>query len=295
MTMKHVINTKTKDGDSIEIEIRLDDECGNGHQDFAITATVWEKGKPRTDRFMICGGCCHDEILAARPDLKQFIDLHLCDYLGIPMYAAANGFYHLKQGFNSTPSESPDFPAAFCDYYRITADQFAELSKSVNKIEYALTLEKLGVFEQWKAQADLAIARLEKLTGQTFVNTSRRTQYDRPSDTEIEDYRAQLAAGYFTEAAIAERDRAAADAFVADLEKKRDQEIADIRAAADLKMQVYRIGGEKAYRNSIVYAHTKKLAFNWLSYEKPISDDLIAAIADQIIWPDGYSLGKKEK
>ena len=36
-----------------QIKIRLNDECKNGHQDFAITATIWEIGKNRTDRNMV--------------------------------------------------------------------------------------------------------------------------------------------------------------------------------------------------------------------------------------------------
>lgn len=54
--LRHTIDTKDKDGNSMRIKIRLNDECKNGHQDFAITADVWEKGKPKTDRYCIMGG-----------------------------------------------------------------------------------------------------------------------------------------------------------------------------------------------------------------------------------------------
>lgn len=98
--LRHTIDTQDKNGNIMRIRIRLNDECKNGHQDFAITADIWEKGKLRTDRYWIMGGCCHEEIIATRPDLKIFVDLHLCDYKGIPMHAVENGFYHLREGFN---------------------------------------------------------------------------------------------------------------------------------------------------------------------------------------------------
>ena len=96
-SLRHKIVTTDIKGNPMYISIRLDDQCKNGHQDFAITATIYEKGKPQTDRNMIAGGCCHEEILKAHPELKIFVDLHLCDYSGAPMYAEENGFYHLRR------------------------------------------------------------------------------------------------------------------------------------------------------------------------------------------------------
>ena len=42
------------------------------------------------------GGCMHDLILAVRPDLKPFVDLHLSSIDGIPMHALANGEHWLS-------------------------------------------------------------------------------------------------------------------------------------------------------------------------------------------------------
>ena len=80
----------------ITVNIRLNDECKNGHQDFSITGEIYQAGKPRNDRNMIMAGCCHEEILKYFPQFKIFIDLHLCDYKGIPMHAAANMHYHMN-------------------------------------------------------------------------------------------------------------------------------------------------------------------------------------------------------
>ena len=77
------------------IKIRLDDECENGHQDFSITGDIYQKGKPKTDRYFLSGGCIHEEILKVRPDLKIFVNLHLSDYDGVPMHPTANMIYFL--------------------------------------------------------------------------------------------------------------------------------------------------------------------------------------------------------
>ena len=52
------------------------------------------------------------------------------------MHAVANGFYHLTNGFNTTKPDAETFPAEFCEYYRINLDQFNELKKSQNQIQY---------------------------------------------------------------------------------------------------------------------------------------------------------------
>lgn len=76
-SLTHTIYTKSKDGDNLIIKIRLNDECKNGHQDFAITGDIYQKDKPKIDKYHLSGGCIHDEILAARPDLKY---LSICIY-----------------------------------------------------------------------------------------------------------------------------------------------------------------------------------------------------------------------
>ena len=37
-------NRVDKNGNQWKIEISLDDDCKNGHQDFSLTGTCWEKG-----------------------------------------------------------------------------------------------------------------------------------------------------------------------------------------------------------------------------------------------------------
>jgi hypothetical protein len=106
--LRYTISTTFK-GNPIIIKIRLNDECKNGHQDFSITGTTYrlfEKGDRKDGDWKVfngknytfdSGGCIHETILKVKPELKIFVDLHLCDYKGIPMHAVANGFYHLRQ------------------------------------------------------------------------------------------------------------------------------------------------------------------------------------------------------
>lgn len=78
--------------EKIKITLRYDDECGNGHNSFAMTADIKEQND--FGRWVdTTGGCCHDEIIKARPDLAKFVKWHLCDSTG-PMHHIANSLYH---------------------------------------------------------------------------------------------------------------------------------------------------------------------------------------------------------
>lgn len=183
--LRKSLQVRTKEGNTLIIKIRLNDECKNGHQDFSITGELYQKDKPMNDRNIISCGYIHDEILTARPDLKIFVNLHLCDYLGIPMHPIANGFYFLSNGFNNTPIEHPNFKAEYCDYYRITPAQFDVLSQSKNKIQYYKNLVNLNILEQWKTEADKGIKLLEEMTDKTFLVDSKRSQLIAPTPEEI--------------------------------------------------------------------------------------------------------------
>ena len=176
METNNIIYTIDKDNRFVNcvVKVRLNDECKNGHQDFSLTATFWEIGRKRIDKNVLTAGCCHKEILKHFPELKIFSVLHLCDYRGIPMYAVENGFYHIKNGFQSKDRKLKD---EFCDYYRVTGQQFDKLYETESKLEYALTLEDIGVLKQWKEEADSAIKLLEELTGHKFVVDSIKSNF----------------------------------------------------------------------------------------------------------------------
>lgn len=76
----------------IIVTIRHDNECGNGHNTFSITGSIYKKGC-RTDSAFLTGGCIHDEIQKHFPDLSEAINYHLTSTDG-PMHYVANALYH---------------------------------------------------------------------------------------------------------------------------------------------------------------------------------------------------------
>lgn len=292
--LRYTINTFDADGNTMVIKIQLNDECKNGHQDFAITADVWEKGKPKIDKYYIMGGCCHEEILKARPDLKIFVDLHLCDYKGIPTHAVANGYYHLHEGFNSTKPDTKQFKIEFCEYYRVTPDQFAILSTSQNEIQYALHLQNLGILEQWENQANEAIAILEEWTEFKFMVDSKRTQFNAPTPEQIKEEEEKQANGYYSLEAQMIRTNESINKLLKEIEKEKNTKLSQIKTEYDLKKQVLRIGGTKALGNCIYYTHTKTLAFNWKEYDQ-ISEELINKLKSELQLPEGVTFENKKK
>ena len=269
----HTININDSTA-NINIKIRLNDECKNGHQDFSITATYWEIGKVRNDRNMIGGGCCHDEILKHRPDLQIFVNLHLCDFTGCPIYAVGNGFYHLTNGFNNTKPNEANFKAEFCSYYRITAEQFDILAQSENKLRYAINLQKLGILLQWMDEARQAILLLEQWTGKKFLIDSVKTQYTAPTAEQIADEQAKENAGYYLPSKIQERkDKAIQDAKNAEYSKlisERDKEIDKANREYEVKKAV--LDGGLSLDNFIYYTHTNEGCFNWRNYGEKVTE-----------------------
>ena len=77
----------------IKVKIRYDDECGNGHNTFAITGEVWLKRK-RSD-CETCG-CIHDLIAEHFPELSYLIKWHGCNSDG-PLYYIENTTYHAEE------------------------------------------------------------------------------------------------------------------------------------------------------------------------------------------------------
>lgn len=71
--------------------VRHDDECGNGHNSFAITGEIERK----TGRGWVyeSGGCVHNEIAKHFPHLAPLIKWHLTSTDG-PMHYVANTLYH---------------------------------------------------------------------------------------------------------------------------------------------------------------------------------------------------------
>lgn len=78
----------------ITAEIRLDDQCNNGHETFAVTADIREAHAGYWKEY--AGGCCHDEIAKRFPELAHLIKWHLTSTDG-PMHYIANTVYHADE------------------------------------------------------------------------------------------------------------------------------------------------------------------------------------------------------
>ena len=284
-----------------KVTIRLNDECKNGHQDFSITGSFWEVGKVRSDRNSIIMGACHDTILQHFPELQIFVNLHLADYTGVPMYAVENGFYHLQNGFNNTKPNAPTFKAEFCEYYRLTAEQFDTLSQSENKLRYALNLEKLGIIAQWKEEADKAIKLMEEFTGKKFVVDSVKKQYTPVTAEQASEEAQKEQSGYYTPKAIEQRKNKAKQAasvkIVAELLAERDKDIKKANDEYNVKMAVHNAG--LSLDNFIYYNHTNQGCFNWhtSSYNAEVTQEEFnhfMSVVNKAALPDGITFKLKE-
>jgi hypothetical protein len=76
----------------LQVHVRFDDNCRNGHNTFAITADFRHPGH----RDIAAGGCMHDDITKVFPELAHLIQWHLVSTDG-PMHYIANTVYHAKE------------------------------------------------------------------------------------------------------------------------------------------------------------------------------------------------------
>lgn len=82
----------TEDGIQYPITatVRYDDQCGNGHNSFSITADIKEKRSGMWWDYS--GGCCRDKVAEHFPELAPFLKWHLVD-AEQPMHYVANAVY----------------------------------------------------------------------------------------------------------------------------------------------------------------------------------------------------------
>lgn len=251
----------------MNVRISLNDYCKNGVCDWSITADIYEKRK--NGRFVCCaGGCCHEEILKRFPQFKMFVDLHLSNHYGAPMYPVENGFYHITNSSKETA----------INYLRITETEYNLLYQAEDKQYFKYLLYTLGIVERWKRESNEALKKLEELTGQTWENpykpenerfTLKLTDEER---TLIEN---RIKDGYYTSEAIqARKDQKKREEY----EKKRNEIIADcekeIQKAENEKLVMLAVlDAGISLKNVIYYNHSNELAFNWNDYEEKVTQE----------------------
>ena len=221
-------------------------------------------------------GCCHDEILEVFPKFKIFVDLHLCDYLGNPMYADANGFYHLKNGMQGEQT--------FAEYYGMTKAQFDTVKTAEDQQHYNYLIRVSGVVDGWRAKAKEAIKLIEELTGNTFENNSTKTQFtpnDIETDREIEK---RIKEGYYSKEALTERAEAKESARklkqINDLREDAQNSIDKINTELNLNLYVLECG--LSIDNMIYYNRINRVVFNWKDYDTKLSEHDFNKFCDQL-------------
>lgn len=252
----------------IDVKILLADDCKNNICDWSITADIYEQRK--NGRFVWCAsGCCHEEILKRFPQFKTFIDLHLCNHYGQPMYPVENGVYHLV---NSDKEKA-------INYLRITETEYDILRDSVEDKEYfKYLLYTLGIVDRWKQESLKAIKQLESLTGNTWENPYKPENEHfalKLTDEERTLIENRVKEGYYTSEAIqARKDQKKCEEY----EKKRAEIINNCekkqeKAENEKRVMLAVLDAGLSVSNVIYYDHSNELVFNWRDHETKVTEN----------------------
>lgn len=183
-------------GCTMYAEIRFDDECGNGHNSFAITGTVIN---PRRHADVEACGCMHDDIARVFPELAHLIKWHLCS-TDSPMHYVANTVYHAsdrdhngKRKGEVISSETrlrfTGFPITF-KVNRVLSDWLKERGQDIPDFETLVTPVPHG--DAGKP------GKYQFLPKYTFAGCRAVKWHEAPFDTarDAEEFAAALALGY---------------------------------------------------------------------------------------------------
>lgn len=257
---------------TITVTAKLADECKNGHCDFSITADIVRIAR-NGRRVMAGGGCCHEEIAKHFPELRKFIPLHLCNYLGMPMYPEANGQYFVAEGKEKAT-----------EYLRLQDGEFEVLAVAKDKAErpyFKYLLFSLGIVARWQEEADEFIAFLEEKTGNKWVNPyneeTERNVMKLPAE-ECDEITNKIVEGYY------KKERIKARSKLREIEKI-EQERAKIlaryekdteKARRERDVALYMLDSGLQTDNWIYYHFNNKVAFNWREYGQKITQEEFA-------------------
>lgn len=262
-TLKHTVSKIYLDnGNTYKViaTIKLHDECKNGMCSWSITGILQQK--KGNGRFYDIGhGCIHEEILKASPKLKMFVDLHLCDWRGTPLYPVENGYYFLQKDKKQAK-----------EYLRVTDEEMEILSKCDDKEYFKYQLFALGIVERWQAESKKAIQALEELTGDVWVNPYKEIEERHRfvlTDEEREKMDERIALGYYTESAIQARKEAKriaeTEARKENILKTYNKKMEEIEREKNIKLAILEAG--LLSDNYIYYSSQNTICFNFLSYD----------------------------
>lgn len=254
----------------IVARVSLDDECNNKTCDWSVTGEMYKCGKnwnKLTGRDACdVSGAIGDEISKYMPELKDFADMHLNNYLGQPLYPEGNGIYWLRDSLKKG-----------MEYLDITKEEARELSEDLeDKMYFKYKLFKLGIVDRWKEKSDQLIKRLEEMTGKKWVNPYKPEEERfvlRMTDEEKKEVEERIASRYYTKEAIQERiDKKRAEKRK-EIEVKYEKDLKDAIDKIERKRMVELYLFDKGITNAIYYEHSNTIEFNWKSWEKKISQE----------------------
>lgn len=281
--------SREKNGYTFVIDIRLNDECNNGHEDFSITGKYWSPGDRKTNN-NACFGAIGDTVVEHLPSFGIFNDLHLCDFNGAPMYSLGNGYYHLVN----------NGPESCQKYLRLNEVEIDVLKNSADEQHFTYLFNKFKVHERWKVEAEGAIEFLEKVTGKKFESKATKSHFTPMSDEEMDDFfNTKIKTGYYNPENIEKRR--------VEAEQKKKQELIDkiktdaqkkidnINGEMNLKLEILDKGG--SVYNLIYYTHTNEAVFNWSRTNPFVTPSEYAELMDKIDYsnlPEGITFKLKE-
>lgn len=243
---------------------------------FHITATAYRpfsKGDRKDNDWkefngknytVYAGGCLHEEIVAIRPDLQLFVDLHGTTAKGVPYYPIENGFYFIKEGKGDARR-----------YLRLTEEETAIIAGAEDKLHLKYLLYSLNIPARWEAEAKKAIALLEQWTGKTFMDDSKKELWQPPAPEEITVIQERINNGYYSpEKKIARVQVAKSEQMqklMEKLAKERDKDIQQANDEYNVKIAVLNAG--LTLENFIYYNHINTGKFNWLDHAPSVSEE----------------------
>lgn len=252
--LKYQVEKEISEGEYIKVEIRLNDECNNGFNEFAITG---KKGQ-------MCG-CIHEEILKYFPEFKIFVDLHLRDVKGVPMYPVINGFYFLKNKKINKLQQ----------HLNCNEEELNIIKNATSEKEFAYLIHKCGLMKKWEEEAKKGIEKLEKLTGETFENDKGREK-EFLSIEEIKEFEEKDENDYFSTEQVRERiekqEEEKRKNLIIELEEEKRQKIEKIENEYNMYIHLAEI---TTCRNYAYDSFKNELVFNWLRYNKISQEEFI--------------------
>lgn len=241
----------------VYVTIKLNDERKNGHNDFSITGKVYQKGKPKTDKYMISCGCCHDEILEAFPEFKLFVNLHLCSSDGYPLFLGQNAAYWISIGDDEKAMNN----------LRCDSDMYDKLYPYyIDNLLFKKAISDYGLLDIWSEQAKKAISYLERLTGNEFVENKHVPFFSEKEIELIENGSATLDSILNKRESEKQEKRAKQ---IEEIEKEYSEQI----AGAELEKKVRLLMLDFNSDNWIWYTHSNSLCFNWKYYERKVTKE----------------------